>query len=351
MSVPLAILLGEASDARAALLRTLIDATPDMRVVGHARDGLEAVALAARLRPDVIAMDADMPGLDGLAATKRIMSECPTPIVIVSATVDEAQVGVSIAALSAGALAVVEKPVGPGAPRHDELARRLLVTLRAMAGMKLVRRHESGARARDRAPAPDGPPRGGSGRTVVAVAASTGGPAALGRILAALPPGFPAPLLVVQHIAPGFVDGLATWLDMLGPLAVKVAVDGEALEPGHAYLAADGRHLGISGSHRIQYSDAAPVGGFRPAATWLFESIAHAAGTGAIGIVLTGMGRDGVEGLRALRAAGGRVVVQDAASAVVNGMPGAAVAAGLADAVVPLPRMAEHLRQLVVNRP
>jgi len=342
---PLAILLGEASAPRAALLRALIDGASDMRVVGLARDGAEAVALAARLRPDVIAMDADMPGLDGLAATKRIMSECPTPIVILSETMDETQVGVSIAALSAGALAVVEKPVAAGLPRHDELLRRLLVTLRSMAGMKLVRRHHPGD-ARARLPPVETGSRG-DGRPVVAIAASTGGPAALGRILAALPPGFP--LLIVQHIAPGFVDGLATWLDMLGPLATKVAVDGEALAPGHAYLAADGRHLGISAGYRIQYADAAPVGGFRPAASWLFESVARVAGTGAIGVVLTGMGRDGVEGLRALRAAGGRTVAQDAASAVVNGMPGAAVAAGLADAVVPLSRMAEQLRRMVVN--
>jgi two-component system chemotaxis response regulator CheB len=344
----LRVLLVEDSPTLAEFLKLLVDHEPDMQLIGHARDGVEAVEMTARLRPDVIAMDVNMPGLDGFAATKRIMTECPTPIVIASATMDVSQVSVSMAALDAGALAVVEKPVGVGSPRYEELARGLINSLRAMAGMKLVRRHDAatGARMRNL-----GVVRGGmgSGAPVVAIAASTGGPAALGCILPALPRNLAAPVLIVQHIATGFVGGLATWLDQLGSLRVRVATDGESLEAGHVYLAGDGRHLGISHARRVQYSDADPIGGFRPAANHLFETVARVAGADAICVILTGMGRDGVEGLRFVRGAGGHVVAQDAGSAVVNGMPGAAVAAGVADAVVPLAGIAGYIARCVAR--
>lgn len=345
MSTVLRVLLVEDSPTLAGLLGLLIEQAPDMCLVGHANDGFEAVEMTARLRPDVIAMDINMPGLDGFAATKRIMAECPTPIVIVSATMDVEQVSVSMAALNAGALAVVEKPVGIGSPRYEALASGLLGSLRAMAGMKLVRRIDSGAGLRRRATSVGR----SSGSPVVAIAASTGGPAALSRILPALPAGLPAPVLVVQHIAPGFVGGLAAWLDRLGSLRVGVAQDGEVLEAGRVYLAADDRHLGICAGRKVRCSDAEPVGGFRPAATYLFESVARVAAAKVVAVVLTGMGRDGTDGLRLVRAAGGHVVAQDAKSAVVNGMPGSAVSAGLVDEVVPLTRIADHITKHVTR--
>ncbi|NPC84024.1 chemotaxis protein CheB, partial [Pyxidicoccus fallax] len=178
---------------------------------------------------------------------------------------------------------------------------------------------------------------------VVALAASTGGPAALFRVLSELPADFPVPLLVVQHIALGFSQGFATWLRTAGPLPVKVAEDGEPLLPGRVYLAPDDKHLGVLPEGRAEVSRAAPVQGFRPSATWLFRSVARVHGPRALAGILTGMGQDGLEGVRELRGAGGYVLAQDEASSIVYGMPGVVVGAGLAHEVVALPSIASRL--------
>ena len=178
---------------------------------------------------------------------------------------------------------------------------------------------------------------------LVAIAASTGGPAVLQRVLSDLPGDFPAPVLVVQHIATGFVHGLADWLNASSSLRVKVAEDGEALEPHVAYLAADGRHLGTRAPGRIELSDEPPVGGFRPSGTYLFESAARLRGPAVAAVILTGMGSDGVAGLHKVREAGGTVLAQDEESSVVFGMPGDAVVAGLVDTVLGVEEIAPRL--------
>ncbi|NVJ10211.1 chemotaxis protein CheB, partial [Myxococcus sp. AM001] len=171
----------------------------------------------------------------------------------------------------------------------------------------------------------------------------TGGPAALFRLLSELPASIPVPLLVVQHIAIGFSEGLAQWLRTAGPLSVKVAEDGEPLLPGHVYLAPDDRHLGVRGEGRAEVSRAAPVNGFRPSATWMFRSVARAYGPASLAVILTGMGQDGLEGVRELHGAGGRILAQDEQSSVVYGMPGVVVGANLAHEVVALPDLASRL--------
>jgi two-component system chemotaxis response regulator CheB len=182
----------------------------------------------------------------------------------------------------------------------------------------------------------------------VAIAASTGGPPALQKLLGRLPRDFPAPILLVQHIASQFTGGFAAWLDSVVPLTVKVATAGEPLQPSTVYVAPEQRHLGVSRNGlSVLLSDEPPVGGFRPSGTYLFESVARAFGNAVVGLILTGMGRDGVDGLQALWAAGGMVWAQDEASSVVFGMPGAAVAEGLVDRVLPLHGMASALLALV----
>jgi two-component system chemotaxis response regulator CheB len=214
---------------------------------------------------------------------------------------------------------------------------------RAMAGVQLLPRVAQEQPAR--APAP--PPRRARSRArIVAIAASTGGPPALSRILSELPADFRAPILVVQHIAEGFAEGLAKWLGASSKLRVKVAADGEPLADGVVYLAPDGRHLGVE-RERIALSNDAPIDGFKPSGTWLFRSVARSFGAAALGLILTGMGRDGVEGLRALHAAGGTVVAQDQESSVIYGMNGEAVLAGLTDDVLPLDALAYLLMQAV----
>jgi two-component system, chemotaxis family, protein-glutamate methylesterase/glutaminase len=337
------VLVADDSDTARALLTAVLRADPAVQVVGEARDGAEAVELTQALRPDVVTMDIHMPRLDGFAATKEIMITAPTPIVIVTGSTRASEAEGAVHALRVGAMAVLKKPPGPGSPGFGEAARQLVETVKSMSQVKVVR-HWRPASPAER-------PRKAAARwprpAAVAVATSTGGPAALQRVLGGLPADFPAPVLVVQHITPGFTPGLVSWLNTVCDLRVKVAEPGEPLAAATVYLAPDQRHLGVAGRSAVAVSDAPPVGGFRPSGTFLFESVARAFGPAALAVILTGMGDDGVAGLRAVRQAGGRVLAQDEATSVVFGMPGAAVAANLADAVLPLDQIAPRLAELV----
>lgn len=336
------VLLVDDSPSFRMLARATMEAFPELVLAGEASDGLEAVERTLALQPDVIVMDVQMPGIDGLEATRRIMARAPAPVVIVSTT-SPGDVHVSISALGAGALAALPKPPGVGHPEHEAAWRALWRTVRSMAGVRVVRRWRRGSLTSELAS--ERPVRRPE---VVAMAASTGGPAALAAVLAALPGDLAAPVLVVQHIASGFVPGLARWLDSAGPLAVKVAEEDEPLVPGTVYLAPTDRHLEVDPARRVAKLGVGPArGGFRPSATVLFESVARAWGDAAMGVILTGMGRDGVDGLRTLRDAGGRVVAQDEATSVVYGMPGAAVREGAADYVLGLPSIARFVSHTV----
>ncbi|MBI4565714.1 MAG: chemotaxis-specific protein-glutamate methyltransferase CheB [Planctomycetes bacterium] len=334
------VLVAEDSVTTRELLVAILRSDPELQVVGEAKNGAEAVERTRHLQPHVVTMDIRMPVMDGFEATKRIMIETPTPIVIVSGSLDVREVEVAMHALRAGALAVLPKPAGPAAPDYEAVKKTFLETVKAMSQVKVVRhwpphvRFSAGPRPKKIAPA-----------RIIAMAASTGGPAALSRVLSDLPGNVPVPLLIVQHIAPGFGDGFVAWLNNNSRLRVKQAQQGERLLPGMAYVAPDGRHLGLSDPTTVLLSDAPPLEGLRPSATFLFESVARHVGSAALAVILTGMGRDGVAGLRAVREAGGRIVAQDEESAVVFGMPGAAVAAGLTDAVLPLSSIAPRLEE------
>lgn len=339
------VLVAEDSPTARALLVEILRSDPEVQVVGEAADGVMAVEMTRKLHPGVVTMDIRMPKLDGFEATRQIMVEVPTPIVIVSGSLDVRHVDVAMHALAAGALAVLPTPRGPEAPDFDEQARRFLDTVKAMSGVKVVRRWPERQRP---APMPPALPTAASSARprVVAVAASTGGPAALATILSDLPGDFPLPVLVVQHIAPGFVDGFATWLNTTSPLRVKVAEQGEPLCARTVYVAPDQGHLGATDRFTVTISHAPPIDGFRPSATFLFESVARAFGGSSVAVILTGMGRDGATGLRAVREAGGQILAQDEESSVVFGMPGAAISEGLANATLPLGTIGSRLRQL-----
>jgi len=347
------LLVADDSPTDRTLLGGIFRADPDIRVVGEAVDGAEAVALTQRLRPQVVTMDLQMPRLDGLDATKEIMITAPTPIVIVAGGSRIGDAELAMHALRAGALAVLRKPPGPPSPDFDAAAADLRRTVKAMAEVKVVRRwrvagpERRGAKTPERRTVPGPAHPGAAADRVVAVAASTGGPEALQRLLGELPGDFAAPVLVVQHITPGFVEGLAAWLSSVCDLRVKVAEQGEALAPHTVYLAPDDRHLTVIRPGHVLLSAAPPVYGFRPSATPLFESAARLYGPAAVGVILTGMGDDGVLGLRELRRLGGQVFAQDEKSCVVYGMPGAAVADGLADWVMPPDAIAARLAQVV----
>lgn len=349
MTPPVRALVAHGSVSDAARLTALLRGDPAIAVVGEALSVDQTLALTRRLRPDVLAMGIHLPTAGGLAATRRIMIEAPTPIVIIADDGDTGQVELSVSALNSGALAVVPKPWRAPRREPDLESPHFVSTIKALSQVKVIRHRHAPEPPPVPLPSLISKPSRSMPTRVVAIAASTGGPAALQQLLSALPADFPAPILVVQHMARGFVQSLAMSLDAACALKVKLAVDGEPLLPGTVHLAPDGRHLGVGGRRRIQLMDALPVGGFMPSATVLFESVAGAFGPSAAHVILTGMGRDGVAGLAAARALGGRVIAQDEATSIVFGMPGEAVNAGVANAVLPLASISGELVSMTMG--
>jgi two-component system, chemotaxis family, protein-glutamate methylesterase/glutaminase len=333
------VLVAEDSAVTREFLRGLL-AAPPFEVVGAVGDGVEAVALVAQLRPDVVLMDIHMPHLDGLAATRQIMESVPTPIVLMTTSFDRTNTAMSFEALRVGALTVLEKPAGAGHPDHSRSVQELLSAVRLMSEVKVIRRWPRAER-----PGPPVAPRVSHRVRIIAMGASTGGPGALADILGNLGP-IDAPVLVVQHIAHGFTEGLAQWLSGQTRLAVSVAGPGETVRGGAVYLAPSGRQMGIGADGRIRLQEAVGADGFSPSASHLFESVAASFGRAAVGVLLTGMGRDGASGLKSLRDAGAVTIAQDEATSVIFGMPREAVRCGAADYVLPPREIANLIRTL-----
>jgi two-component system chemotaxis response regulator CheB len=363
---PLRILVVDDSLLVRRLLRELLEAEPDVRVVGEAADGREALARVAELRPDLVTLDVRMPVMDGVETTRQIMAYHPTPILILTTSLSSYDVDITFQMLGAGALDVMEKPPlgDPAALERSRTA--LLRKIRLLARVKVVthlrgRRQpvepraqhgEPPARTRARvAPVGAGverePPSAfhvpQSAFPVVAIGASTGGPRVIRQILTALPADFPAALLVVQHIAQGFSAGMAEWLGESVALPVSLAAEGSALRPGHVLVAPDRYDLLVRGDGTLHLSGL-PLLLQRPAIDIAMQSLAAFYGSAAIGVLLTGMGRDGARGLQAIRRAGGYTIAQDAASCTIYGMPRAAVELGAADEVLPPAQIAEALK-------
>jgi two-component system chemotaxis response regulator CheB len=341
------LVVDDSATARQMLIDT-INADPSMEVVGIATDGAEAVLRARELRPDIVTMDINMPVHNGYEATRQIMRDAPSPILIVSAAATAEDSTASMIALRAGALGIVAKPSGAADAAGAEERSRLLVQIRALSDVKVVRRITPTAYS--------APPVGTyqaariERASIVGIAASTGGPAALAAIVAGLPVDLSVPVVVVQHNTHGFMPALAKWLNECGNVRVVVATHGGELRPGVMYIGPDHRHIGVTSGGVCALSDGPPIAGFRPSATFLFRSLALAYGPRALSVILTGMGSDGVEGLAAARAAGGQVLAQDEKSSVVWGMPGAAVNAGVVDHVVELDGIAAAIAKAVTVR-
>lgn len=337
------LVVDDSSVARHLIVRVL-ERDPQLRVVGEAVNGKQAVAMAERLRPDVITMDIHMPIMDGLEAIRSIMEQSAVPVVVVTSSASPEDTALSFEAVKAGALTVIEKPKGPGSPEFETQAELLLNAVREMAGMKLVtRRPRRGAVVKQPRSLPKGPIRRVD---LVAIAASTGGPAALATVLGALPADIPVPILVVQHISEGFDSGFARWLDTMTPLKVMLAQPRHSLRPGEVVVAPNGRHLGVSSNLQVILDNSPPMGGHRPSASYLFQSVAKSCGPKALGVILTGMGADGSPGLVQMKNAGGWIIAQDEATSVVYGMPGRSVEAGAVDCVLPLEEIAPEILEV-----
>lgn len=333
------VLIVDDSPTVREILVGMLESEPGLRVVGQAGNGEEAVRLTARLRPDVITMDIRMPRLDGLQATRQIMSTMPTPIVVVAASIYDEDLNIAFNAVANGALTVVEKPRGLGPADYEAVRDQLVKTIRLMADVPVVtlwpdRRPPT----RVRSPEAD--------VELIAMAASTGGPGVLRQLLCALPGDLSIPIVAVQHITPGFAQGFAHWLDGATPLEVAIAKDKESIAAGRVLIAPDDEHMTITANGLVRLDHSPPVKGLRPSATRLFDSVAKAYGAAAVGVVLTGMGEDGAEGLENVRLAGGSVIAQSEETCVVFGMPKAAIERGIVDQILKPDEIAAVLNQL-----
>jgi len=344
------VLVAEDSTVVRQFLVYLLESDPRIDVIGAVGDGQAALEFVSRNKPDVVLMDIHMPRMDGFEATRRIMETQAVPIVICSATATARDVITAFQAMEAGAIACIEKPLGREHGDFEAMAAHLLETVKLMSEVKVVRRT---ARSR---PAPL--PAVHSARwqrapveiKLVGIGASTGGPPVLQTILAGLPKDFPAPLLVVQHIASGFLAGMAEWLNQTTGLQVHIASYGTTPLPGHVYLAPDDFHMGIGAGGGIVLTREEPENHLRPAVSFLFRSLARVYGPNALGVLLTGMGRDGAEELKAMKEQGAITIAQDQESSVVHGMPGVAIALGGATHVLPADKIAAALVGLVNYR-
>jgi two-component system chemotaxis response regulator CheB len=340
------VLIVDDSPTLRRVIRSVLESDPELQVVGEARNGEEAIALCDELQPDIITMDIQMPVMDGYQAIGHIMAESPRPILVLTTSDSDRQLGVSFKAIELGALYVAGKPKGPAGV--DPEADKLIASVKAMAGVKVVGRrpwllkHGSEPPIVRPAPRPSRSPVG-----LIAIGASTGGPPALQAILSELKAGLSVPVVVVQHISPGFVRGLARWLNQTTPLQVKLAEAGECLRADRVYVAPDGQHLLVRRRGLASLKDDPKVDGHRPSVTALFESVARTYGSSAVGVLLTGMGSDGAQGLKMLREAGGHTIVQDKDTCVVFGMPKQAIALGAAIEVLPLGEIGRRLVELV----
>ena len=338
------------------IITDILSRGDEFRVIGTARDGNDALKKVHELDPDLVTMDVEMPGLDGLTALGYIMSETPRPVVMLSAYTTEGG-DATLRALDYGAVDFIAKPSGTVSLDLERVSDRLLQALRAAVGANLS---AVPVRMPTRAAEPRGPqvPRRGVVSpsdipgVVVAVAASTGGPRALAEVIPQLRVPLGAALLVVQHMPPHFTRTLAERLDAISALGVVEAEPGEPVLRDRVYLAPGDFHMRVArdaaGVPRIALDQAATVWGVRPAADPLFLTVAEHFGGASVGVVLTGMGRDGAAGLRAIRQAGGGTITQDRSTSVIFGMPHAA--AEWAEAVLPLPQISGGVEREVARR-
>jgi len=342
------VLLVDDSPMVLHILQRLLSRSPEIQVVGTAADGKEALELVPSLNPDVICTDLYMPVMDGLEFTREIMANYPRPILVVSVSVEPGSPNI-FRLLEAGAVDIYSKPRDILNVDMDKLAFELASKIRILAGVHVFRRNKNArdAPAAKLAPKPILIPRPQTPVRMVVIGASTGGPQALHAILVHLHATFPVPMVCIQHIGSNFLSEMVTWLAEVSPLPVRKAAHGETPQAGVVYFAPEDVHLELDDGGRFALSLAAPLDGHRPSVTITMRAAARCFGAGAVGVLLTGMGRDGAEGMASIAAAGGITIAQDEASSVIYGMPKVAVELGAVQHILPLEQIAPALEALV----
>lgn len=338
------VYLVEDSPVAQQLLTGILSTDPGIEVIGIAANGQEALEFLRKQRPDVILMDLHLPGIEGLELTRHIMETHPLPIVVCSSAVDPTDAAAAFRALEAGAVGVVAKPAGPLSKNFSSEAAKLVETVKLMSEVKVIRRWP---KRNIHVPLSSGitaltPARL---RRVIAIGASTGGPPVLHTILSQLPKELAIPIVIVQHISNGFLEGMAEWLTTSTGYPVQVASHQEHLRNGRAYLAPDGYHIGLTSPGEIALSKQPPEHGMRPSVSYLFRSVRNVYGKDAIAVLLSGMGKDGAAELRSLKDAGAMTIAQDEESSIIHGMPGEAIRLGGAVHILNPEKIANLLAQ------
>jgi two-component system chemotaxis response regulator CheB len=341
MKYPIRVLVVDDSAFIRHTLAKHLEADPTITIVGTARDGLDALARIPALQPDVVTLDVEMPRMDGLTALRHIMSECPTPVVMLSAFTQKGA-RATIQALMRGAVDFVPKP--DATANIGSVVKELVLKIRIAAITPTSRCPSDPTRPRPPKLAPRSFRRGDP---VIIIGASTGGPRALQSVLRDLPADLPAAVVMVQHMPPSFLCALAQRLDESSPLTVQQAADGDRLARGLALLAPGNFHLQLTGLRRVSLDQGPRRNGVRPALDVSMESAAAHHGPAVTGVVLTGMGSDGTSGARHIKQAGGQVIAEHPSTSTVYGMPRSVAEAGLADRVVPLSQVPSTLMELI----
>jgi len=322
MTDKIKVLIVEDSRVVSEYLKHILETDPKIEVIKTAVNGIEAIEFTEKYKPDIITMDVHMPKMNGFDATRKIMELYPTPIIIVSASYDPKEMENSFRAMQAGAVSIIGKPRNLKHPEYREDTARLVRMVKLMSQVKVVRRRIPPKVTGAAAPKIEVPLKREIG--VVAIGASTGGPPVLNTILSEIPQNYPVPVLVVQHIVPGFLPGMINWLQKETKNTIKLAAHGERMFPGNIYVAPDNYHMGLDRRGKIVLSSATPEHGVRPSVSFLFRSIANEYNRKAAGVLLTGMGSDGAAELKLLKEKGAVTIIQNEETCVVFGMPGRA---------------------------
>ncbi|NEP09644.1 MAG: chemotaxis-specific protein-glutamate methyltransferase CheB [Symploca sp. SIO2C1] len=352
--MPIRVLLVEDSRLARVILKRILNSSEQMEVVGEARTGLEALELIPKVQPDVICTDLHMPEMDGLELTSEVMALYPRPILVISVSVQEEDTHQVFQLLEAGAVDIFPKPTSGLVMNNQVFQQELLTKIKVLSGVKVFTKKRKLADSKKSfelenvAAFSDNSSREPK---IVVIGASTGGPQALQKLFAELPSDFPVPVICVQHISFGFLQGLIDWLAKSCRLPIKIAQPGDLPKPGTIYFPPEQRHLELDGRGRFICPDSPPLDGHRPSVTITFESVAKFYGKRTAGILLTGMGRDGADGMQVIAQAGGFTIAQDEATSVVFGMPKEAIDLRAAKEILPISAIAPMLVDLLQKQP
>lgn len=344
---PIRVLLVDDSLITLTILKRILALAPEIQVVGTATNGREALGMIPSLQPDVICTDLHMPVMDGMELTRAVMEKFPRPILVLSISVQKDQASTIFELLEAGAVEVMAKPLSEKGIDYGLDARELIRKIKILAGVVVIRKRHN-APSLTATPSANSlplikavPPR------IIGIGASTGGPQAFLEILTHLPASLPVPVICVQHISAEFMQGLVDWLAPQCRLKVTTAETGVVPQAGTVYFPRSGSHLIVDSQGRLECIDSPVYQGHRPSISVTFTSLARYYGNRASGVLLTGMGRDGVEGMQAIEQTGGTTIAQDEQSSIVFGMPKAAIAANAARYVLALTKIAPALLKLL----